>query len=146
MALGCDDMDVVLPSCEEVAASFGFCTKGLTSRHSWCPLVPVLKVSSSDALLDHAYGSEIDDAELVIRLNDAPLGGEHAEHVGEHEHIRLVNGGFGAKVLAGDMEINNDAVYVLMRPLQHQVEEAKRVLEAHPNARIVLGNEQLALA
>merc|ERR1719324_486957 len=46
-------------------------------------------VSSSGALLKNDYGSDIDAADVVFRLNDAPVTG-FEKHVGSSENVRVM--------------------------------------------------------
>lgn len=48
-------------------------------------------VSSSGRLALHKHGEEIDAHDAVIRMNNAPAGGEFKEHVGERTTLRVSN-------------------------------------------------------
>mmetsp|Transcript_51118 Transcript_51118/g.94608 ORF Transcript_51118/g.94608 Transcript_51118/m.94608 type:complete len:344 (-) Transcript_51118:35-1066(-) len=57
-------------------------------------------VSNSGVLLHHKHGASIDSPEtdLVFRFNDALIGGELKDHVGERDDVRILNlklSGFG---------------------------------------------------
>mmetsp|Transcript_55899 Transcript_55899/g.103465 ORF Transcript_55899/g.103465 Transcript_55899/m.103465 type:complete len:331 (+) Transcript_55899:69-1061(+) len=64
-------------------------TKGLVQRVLEAKKCAV--VSSSGVLLEHKYGPLIDAADLVLRFNDAPVGGEWSESVGSRDDIRILN-------------------------------------------------------
>jgi len=113
---------------------------GRVPRGSKCAVV-----SNSGVLLAHEYGAEIDSADLVFRFNDAAIGGDFKKYVGERDDIRLVNGEFGSKVMNKQMNLTSDPIYVLLRPLRTQVAAAQQAAAQHPDAKIFLGSEKLAL-
>mmetsp|Transcript_22587 Transcript_22587/g.41597 ORF Transcript_22587/g.41597 Transcript_22587/m.41597 type:complete len:317 (+) Transcript_22587:114-1064(+) len=48
-------------------------------------------VSSSGVHLKHSYGPTIDAADLILRFNDAPVGGRWQEYVGSRDDVRIMN-------------------------------------------------------
>jgi hypothetical protein len=55
----------------------------------WVPEVPSCAVvGSSSSLLARSYGSRIDEADIVIRVNNAPTTG-YEEHVGQRTTVRV---------------------------------------------------------
>eukprot|EP00971_Amphidinium_carterae_P135067 2676869-Amphidinium_carterae.1 len=66
-------------------------------------------VSNSGVLLNHKHGAEIDAADLVIRYNDAVIGGDLQEYVGTKDDIRILNAAFNQKLFDAEppMELNN---------------------------------------
>mmetsp|Transcript_63078 Transcript_63078/g.150337 ORF Transcript_63078/g.150337 Transcript_63078/m.150337 type:complete len:634 (-) Transcript_63078:305-2206(-) len=101
-------------------------------------------VSNSGVLLNHKHGQEIDSADMVFRFNDAMIGGEFTETVGERDDIRIVNGEFGERVLQGEMKVEPGTEYVILRPLHKQLDQATEAQGEHEEAHIVLGSGQLA--
>jgi len=72
-------------------------------------------VSNSGAMLLHSFGAEIDASDLVFRFNDAEIGGELTAYVGSRDDVRIMNRLTGAKLLAQDIPMVQDVVYVLSR-------------------------------
>jgi len=72
---------------ERIEDADGSYIKCLTTPRSTCAIV-----GSSAHLLNATFGREIDMHEVVIRLNQAPAGGEFGKHVGSRTDVRFVNG------------------------------------------------------
>lgn len=91
-------------------------------------------VSSSGALLDHEYGSAIDSADVVFRLNDAPLTG-FEKYVGSRETVRVA---FRASDFLGDLpavdkqDLKPDVSYLVPTP-GRKLE--RRLLQEFPKSR-----------
>mmetsp|Transcript_54642 Transcript_54642/g.130393 ORF Transcript_54642/g.130393 Transcript_54642/m.130393 type:complete len:363 (-) Transcript_54642:125-1213(-) len=72
-------------------------------------------VSNSGVLLEHNYGPEIDAADLVIRFNDAELGGEYSTHVGSRDDVRVLNRLVGTRMIGNGLNISEGVLYLLSR-------------------------------
>mmetsp|Transcript_27020 Transcript_27020/g.62417 ORF Transcript_27020/g.62417 Transcript_27020/m.62417 type:complete len:311 (+) Transcript_27020:87-1019(+) len=75
-------------------------------------------VSNSGVLLAHSHGRKIDDADVVFRFNDAPLGGDFAEAVGYRDDIRIVNNKVGTSISLLQSQshaLDKGALYLLNR-------------------------------
>jgi len=94
-------------------------------------------VSNSGVLLKHHYGEEIDAADLVIRFNDAQVGGDVKEAVGSRDDIRVLNHIEGSKAVKDPGSLNNQTLYILMRIHMEEVEAASSV-SASSDAHLVL--------
>mmetsp|Transcript_42830 Transcript_42830/g.98197 ORF Transcript_42830/g.98197 Transcript_42830/m.98197 type:complete len:372 (+) Transcript_42830:99-1214(+) len=85
---------------------------GMSERPKTCAVV-----SNSGVLLNHTHGKDIDAADLVFRFNDAEVGGALAEHVGERDDVRILNGNFqyGLFWPRAAMALNNRTFYIMQR-------------------------------
>jgi len=65
--------------------------RGSRLNTSWT-LKECALVSNSGVMLFHRYGKQIDSADMVMRFNDAEMGGDLADQVGSRDDIRVLNG------------------------------------------------------
>mmetsp|Transcript_3003 Transcript_3003/g.6654 ORF Transcript_3003/g.6654 Transcript_3003/m.6654 type:complete len:412 (+) Transcript_3003:153-1388(+) len=130
---------------EEPVMEFLRSHRGWTSRPKRCALV-----SSSGVLLKHSHGSLIDASDLVIRFNDAQVGGQFTAQVGERDDVRLLNANFHTMFLGRKLgqsmpfAASNHTLFVMQRldPARSQamwtsMEEAMAEI---PSLHIILGN------
>jgi len=82
-------------------------------------------VSNSGVLLKHSYGDEIDAADLVIRFNDAEVGGSVRANVGSRDDVRVLNRKLGNAIATGDFNLTDRTTYMLIR---HREDEVAQVL------------------
>mmetsp|Transcript_20367 Transcript_20367/g.37049 ORF Transcript_20367/g.37049 Transcript_20367/m.37049 type:complete len:352 (+) Transcript_20367:74-1129(+) len=88
-------------------------------------------VSNSGVMLKHDYGTEIDAADLVIRFNDAEIGGNLSSKVGAREDVRLLNHLVGEKMLAGEFNLSPNTLYLLSRHRPHDLVVRNWLLDKH---------------
>ncbi|KAG5285533.1 hypothetical protein AALO_G00004450 [Alosa alosa] len=85
-------------------------------------------VTSSGHLTGGARGTDIDAAECVIRMNDAPAGGAYGRDVGRRTSLRVVAHSSMQRVLRGRHQLLNasqDAVFVFWGPSSYMRRDGK---------------------
>jgi len=117
-------------------------------------------VSNSGVLLNHTYGHNIDDADLVFRFNDGEVGPSLDEFVGRKDDVRILNNKKGEVLklprLGKRLPGSPQALYVLARlhevplnlmRLERNASDNSFVTKvladtqsAHPEAYFVAGN------
>mmetsp|Transcript_20716 Transcript_20716/g.57873 ORF Transcript_20716/g.57873 Transcript_20716/m.57873 type:complete len:439 (+) Transcript_20716:51-1367(+) len=99
-------------------------------------------VSSSGVLQRHEHGSEIDQADTVIRFNDAPVAG-FEKIVGSREDLRFVNMHFPELVLhRKTIKERDDVVYVGVLPSNER--KFERLSAMRPGIKLYMADSQLS--
>lgn len=85
-------------------------------------------VTSSGHLTGGGRGTEIDGAECVIRMNDAPAGGGYSRDVGSRTSLRVVAHSSMQRVLRGRHQLLNasqDTVFIFWGPSSYMRRDGK---------------------
>ncbi|KAM9791614.1 alpha-N-acetylgalactosaminide alpha-2,6-sialyltransferase 5 isoform X4 [Syngnathus typhle] len=85
-------------------------------------------VTSSGHLIGGGRGDEIDRAECVLRMNDAPAAGEYASDVGRRTSLRVIAHSSMQRVLRGRNHLLNasqDAVFIFWGPSSYMRRDGK---------------------
>nr|XP_061795542.1 alpha-N-acetylgalactosaminide alpha-2,6-sialyltransferase 5-like [Nerophis lumbriciformis] len=85
-------------------------------------------VTSSGHLIGGGRGQEIDRAECVIRMNDAPAAGDYASDVGRRTSLRVIAHSSMQRVLRSRNQLLNasqDAVFIFWGPSSYMRRDGK---------------------
>ncbi|XP_034559836.1 alpha-N-acetylgalactosaminide alpha-2,6-sialyltransferase 5 isoform X2 [Notolabrus celidotus] len=88
-------------------------------------------VTSSGHLLGAGQGEEIDQAECVIRMNDAPNGKGYAQDVGRRTSLRVIAHSSMQRVLKNRQELLNtsqDTVFIFWGPSMYMRRDGKGLI------------------
>mmetsp|Transcript_10511 Transcript_10511/g.23880 ORF Transcript_10511/g.23880 Transcript_10511/m.23880 type:complete len:339 (-) Transcript_10511:47-1063(-) len=103
-------------------------------------------VSNSGVLLRHHYGSEIDASDMVLRFNDAEIGGALQSFVGSRDDVRMLNHQSVQPLLGKRLPLENATVYLLNR---HRASDwlstvmVKGIARHNPLLHLAFGNDTI---
>jgi len=98
-------------------------------------------VSNSGVLKRHKHGKKIDEADTVIRFNDAPIEG-YDDMVGRKDNVRFVNMHFPAMILEGKFLDRRGVVYISALP-PHKG-KLSELLGKRPNMRLYMVEDEMS--
>lgn len=99
-------------------------------------------VSSSGVLQRFQHGPWIDQADTVIRFNDAPVAGYEAL-VGHKDMLRFVNMHFAKSALKGEAQVNPGTTYINILPSPSTHQSFVELAQAQPNIAFYRGVEAI---
>mmetsp|Transcript_53914 Transcript_53914/g.125980 ORF Transcript_53914/g.125980 Transcript_53914/m.125980 type:complete len:340 (+) Transcript_53914:49-1068(+) len=94
-------------------------------------------VSNSGVLLQHSYGDEIDAADVVIRFNDAEVGGSVRDNVGTRDDVRVLNRMLGDSVSDAAFNFTDGTKYLLIRHREAELQPWLAKAAAHQGQVLV---------
>ena len=139
--MSADDLLCILSSLANFSVVHWYTRSLLQSELAAAPHRTCAVVSNSGILRRLQHGAAIDEADMVIRFNDAPVQG-YAKNVGTKDDLRLMNHLFAGEVLHPTEEshfqlpLSTNTTYLTFPETEADVELVRRLMETHPKLRI----------
>lgn len=99
-------------------------------------------ISSSGVMLQHNYGAEIDEADMILRFNDAATD-TFEYYVGSRTTFRTCNDIFPGKVHEGAVEMDQDICYIMIPGSKENDTDA--LYDEYPDCEMHAIEENLSL-